>query len=139
MTTNEETKLNNNSPSVEEPHSDLPAAPPLYIKLDWGQFENIDDMKYVIDGDKRYGGSRYWDVRYTVYYIGSKDSKTIKYIHITTQVYDRVDEPLGETHETKITGPLEPQDYGVYDYEKFLSQPEYSTLGFIKVVKVIIT
>ncbi len=126
---------NDNFPAINETKLDPQPAIPLYIKIDCGHFVKEHGMTYVYDGNN----NEDWDVRYTVCYIGTKDSKTIKYIHITTQVFDRVDEPLGETHETKITGPLEPQDYCVNDYLGLLSRREYSTLGSIKVVKVIIT
>ena len=98
MPTNEETKLNNNTPSANAPHSDLPTAPPLYIKLDWGHFESIEldntpKQYYILDGYDRYHslkGNALWDVRFTVHYIGNIDAKIIKYIHTTVQTYDRV-------------------------------------------------
>ena len=133
MTTNEETT--NNIPSTSETTPDTHATPSLYIKLDWGHFNKNHDMTYVHNG--AYSGL--WDVRFTVYYRGTIDAKTIKYINITVQAYDRVDEPIGEPFEKKFTGPLEPQNSGIYDYNNFFEGGDYKVFGFLKVVKIIIT
>ena len=115
------------------------AALPLYIKIDWGHFETLHDITYVINGfDSKRGHDGVWDVRFTIRYLGTKESKTIKYINITVQAYDRVDEPIGEIHETKFTGPLEPQSFAVHDCTDFWKGDDYRTLGSIKAVKIVI-
>ena len=134
MIANKITTPNNNPPSANDTTPDLPDTPPLYIKLDWGIFEYSHDIRYVLNGS-----GKSWDLLFSVYYIGTKEPKTIKYINITLQPYDRVDEPLGETLIIRITGPLEPHDHGIYDYDSFLQGAEYRTLGSIKIVKLIIT
>ena len=164
--TTDENLLNNNPPSASANNTtsandttsannttsanDAPPAPPLYIKLDWGKILDIENLQkqkkssFVVNGsystcnfNETHDGV--WDIRFTIYYLGIKESKVIKYINITLQAFDRVDEPIGETRETRFTGPLEPQDYSIYDHTCFWEGREYSTLGSIKVVKLIIT
>ena len=138
MNTNEETT--NNTPSTNETTPDTHATPSIYIKIDWGHFIKTHDMTYVHNGaysEKEHDGL--WDVRFTVYYSGTIDAKTIKYINITVQAYDRVDEPIGEPFEKKFTGPLEPQNSGIYDYKDFFEGGDYKLFGSLKIVKIIIT
>ena len=134
MTTNEETT--NNTPSTSETTPDTHATSSLYIKLDWGAFRKEHDMRYVYNADPR---TYSLDVRLTVYYRGTIDAKIIKYIYITVQVYDRVDEPIGEPFEKKLTGPFEPKNSCIYDYDHFLNGDDYNEFGSLKVVKIIIT
>lgn len=131
MTTNDENTPNHNTSSNDETS---PAMPPLYIKLDWGHIEKNHEMDYIFNGPDRGG----WDVRFTVNYIGTKETKTIKYIKIMVQAMDRVDEPIGEPIEAKITGPLEPKEQNTSNYYGFLSDNKYTTLGSVKIVKIII-
>lgn len=131
---------------IEIPHqkmSPLPnllAVPPLYIKLDWGRVTFFDSRTYVVSGAYSKDSHDWmWDIRFTIYYMGVEDATNIKYIDMTLQALDRVDEPIGKPQETRFTGPLEPHDYSIYDHKCFWEGREYSSLGSIKIVKLIIT
>jgi hypothetical protein len=64
-----------------------------------------------------YDVSEYTDgtgIRFTFY---NPTQKTVKYVTVTFQGYNAVDDPVGSSITRKCIGPIKPDETGTYDYD----------------------
>ena len=127
--------INKQSNQAEKERKETSYKPPIFLVLanevykDNGQ---INIARFISNSDSK---TDQVDIAHVIINL---ENKTIKYIHITIEAYDRVDELIGK-RTLKITGPISHQELQFDEYSKFFVGNEYLPTKCIKAANIIIT